>query len=216
MNSARLRWIDRSLRDGKSGRCRRQIEQRSVVMQTAFMSVISLLAVLGASAAFAQPGPATGLVVTAEDIAAVVSAPGGGDREIRIVDLGRYNLGVAVLRRGAITPGGTIAGINHTKVTEVYYVVSGEGTLVMGGDVKDVKPLAADNELVTTVVGPSNNATFVKPTTIRRVKTGDVVIIPAGVYHGFSEVADHIEYVSVRPDLEKVLPAGYVNPALKK
>ena len=46
--------------------------------------------------------------------------------------------------------------------------------------------------------------------------TGDVVIIPAGVYHGFSEVADHIEYVSVRPDLDKVLPAGYVNPALAK
>jgi hypothetical protein len=33
---------------------------------------------------------------------------------------------------------------------------------------------------------------------------------------GFSEVPDHIEYVSVRPDIEKVLPAAYVNPALKR
>jgi quercetin dioxygenase-like cupin family protein len=174
-------------------------------------------AVLIPTAGFAQSSrlPTEGTIVTAEEIAKVVSAPGGGDREIKIVDMGRYNLGVAVLRRGAIKPGATISGINHSKVTEVYYVVSGEGTLVMGGEVKDVKPLEPTNELVTTVVGPGNNATFVKPTVTRRVKTGDVVIIPAGVYHGFNEVADHIEYVSVRPDLDKVLPAGYVNPALK-
>lgn len=66
---------------------------------------------------------------------------GGADREVKIVDMGRYNLGVAVLRRGALKPGATIGGINHTKVTEVYYVVSGEGTMVMGTDVKDVRPV---------------------------------------------------------------------------
>lgn len=96
------------------------------------------------------------------------------------------------------------------------YVVSGSGTLVTGCEVKDIRPLAADNELVTTVVGRGNNATFVKPALTRQVKTGDVVVIPAGVFHGFSEVPDHIEYVSVRPDLDKVLPGGYVNPALRK
>jgi hypothetical protein len=96
------------------------------------------------------------------------------------------------------------------------HVVSGSGTLVTGGEVKDVRPLAADNELVTTVVGPGNNATFVKPGLTRQIKTGDVVVIPAGVYHGFSDVPDHIEYVSVRPDIDKVLPGGYINPALKK
>ena len=31
----------------------------------------------------------------------------------------------------------------------------------------------------------------------------------------FSEIADHIDYVSMRPDVERVLPAGYVNPAIK-
>ena len=130
--------------------------------------------------------------------------------------MGKYNLGVAVLRRGSLKPGAQVSGINHAKITEVYYVVSGSGTLVTGGDVKDVKPLAADNELVTTMVGPSNNAIFVKPAQSRNVSAGDMVIIPAGVYHGFSEIPDHIEYVSVRPDLEKVLPAGYISPALKK
>jgi mannose-6-phosphate isomerase-like protein (cupin superfamily) len=155
-------------------------------------------------------------VVSAEDIATVLAQPGGGDREIKILDLGRYNMGVAVLRRGTIRPGNPIGAINHTRLTEVYYVVSGSGTLVTGGEVKDVRPIPADNELVTTIVGPGNNATFVTPALTRQIKAGDVVVIPAGVYHGFSEVPDHIEYVSVRPDVEKVLPGGYVNPALKK
>ncbi len=186
-------------------------------MRISRIAVFTFSALMMPLIASAQSGktPTDGTIMSAEEIAKVVSAPGGGDREIKIVDLGRYNLGVAVLRRGAIAPGGAIGAINHTNITEVYYVVSGEGTLVMGGEVKDPKPIAADNELVTTVVGPGNNATFVKPTTTRRVKAGDVVIIPAGVYHGFSEVADHIEYVSVRPDLDKVLPAGYVNPAIE-
>ena len=101
-------------------------------------------------------------------------------------------------------------------MTEVYYVTSGSGTLVTGSDVENVRAIAADSELVTTVVGPGNNATFKKPAQIRKVSAGDVIIIPAGLYHGFSEVPDHIEYVLVRPDVEKVLPAGYVNPELKK
>ena len=66
------------------------------------------------------------------------------------------------------------------------------------------------------MVGPGNNATFKKPAMERKIGVGDVVVIPAGVYHGFSEVPDHIEYVSIRPDVEKVLPAGYVHPSIKK
>jgi hypothetical protein len=30
------------------------------------------------------------------------------------------------------------------------------------------------------------------------------------------EIPDHIEYVSVRPDLDEVLPAGYISPAIRK
>jgi len=165
----------------------------------------------------AQSGvpPTVATFVTAEEIQAVVKAPGGGDREVKIVDVGPLNMGVAVLRRNALKPGGPLRGINHTKVTEAYYVVSGEGTAIMGTDVKDVKPVPADHDIVTTAVGPSNNATFVTVAQSRRIKAGDVVIIPIGVYHGFSEIPDHIEYVTIRPDLERVLPAGYIYPVLR-
>src|SRR4029077_7114696 len=185
-----------------------------MAMSRMMLRLAALVLVLAPSTAFAQSDVAT--IVSAEEIQTVVSAPGGGDREIKIVDLGKFNLGIAVLRRGATRPGAPLNGINHTKLTEVYYVVSGSGTFISGGDIENVRALAADSELVTTVVGPGNNATFKKPAQSRQVKAGDVIVIPAGLYHGFSEVPDHIEYVLVRPDVEKVLPAGYVNPALKK
>ena len=185
-------------------------------MQRIVLASLAIVFVLAQAVTFSQGTSDVATIVSAEEIQKVVSAPGGGDREIKIVDLGKFNLGVAVLRRGAIKAGSPMGAINHTKVTEAYYVVSGSGTLVTGGEVENVRALAANNELVTTVVGPGNNATFKKPAQSQKISAGDVVVIPAGVYHGFSEVPDHIEYVSIRPDVEKVLPGGYVNPLLKK
>ena len=188
-------------------------------MRKLILGALGFLLVSGASSSviLSQGGKAPTMVtyVTAEDIEAVVKAPGGGDRMIKHLDMGGYNVGVAVLRRGATKGGGALTGINHTKVAEVYYVVSGSGTLITGTDVTDIRPLAADNELVKQIVGPSNNATFKTVAQTKVLKAGDMVVIPPGVYHGFSVVPDHIEYVTVRPDPDQVLPAGYVHPAVK-
>jgi quercetin dioxygenase-like cupin family protein len=51
--------------------------------------------------------------------------------------------------------------------------------------------------------------------TTRDVKPGDIIVIPEGVPHGFSAIPDHVTYLSIRPDLKKVLQHGYVNPALR-
>jgi hypothetical protein len=177
----------------------------------------ALFGVLLQTVVFSQSPPSTATVIPRADIEAVSAGlAAAGDREIRILDMGKYNLGVAVLHRGATRPGAPISAINHTRLTEVYYVVSGTATLVTGGEVDGVRAIAADNELVTTVVGPGNTATFKRPAQTRTLNAGDVVVIPAGVYHGFSEIPDHLDYVAVRPDVEKVLPGGYVNPALQK
>ena len=47
---------------------------------------------------------------------------------------------------------------------------------------------------------------------VREVSEGDIIVIPAGVFHGWHSVDERVEMVSVRPDPERVLPAGYVNP----
>jgi quercetin dioxygenase-like cupin family protein len=50
----------------------------------------------------------------------------------------------------------------------------------------------------------------------RTVTAGDVVVIPAGVLHGWVEIPEQVTYLSVRPDPDRVLPAGYVNPVLER
>ena len=161
--------------------------------------------------------PSLATDITAAEVQAVLASPtGGGDRQMKVVDMGKYNVSVGVLHRAKTTPGAPVGAINHEHITEVYYVISGGGTLLTGGTVENIKPLPADGEIVKVAVGASNNGTFRQAAQSRKVGPGDIIIIPPGVYHGFADVADHVDYVSVRPDPEHVLPAGYVHPLLKK
>ena len=181
---------------------------------------VAMLFVLSYRSTSTQSGvrPTQATDVTKADIEAVLKHPeGGGDRQIKVVDMGKYNVAIGVLHRNAVKPSatGTVNGIAHTQVTEVYYITSGAGTLVTGGTILNPKPLAADAEVVRLAVGPSVNGTFQGGQT-RKVSTGDMVIIPPGVLHGWAEVPDHVTYVSVRPDADHVLPAGYVHPVVKK
>ena len=182
------------------------------------VAILSLLT-LSQSSTYTQGKlpPTLATDITAADVQTVIKAPtGGGDRQMKVVDMGKYNVSVGVLRRAATKPGAPVGAINHEQVTEVYYIISGSGTLLTGGTVEGAKPLPADGEIVKIAVGPSNQGVFKQAAQTRKVGPGDIVIIPAGVYHGFTDVTDHVEYVSVRPDPDHVLPAGYVHPLLKK
>jgi len=187
-------------------------------MQRFILGTFAIAVLILQTAGFTQSKqpPVLATDITAAEVKAVLdSPPGTGDRLITAVDMGAYNVGVGVLRRNATKPGAPVSAINHEHITEVYYIISGTGTLVTGGTVTNPRPVAAENEIVKVIVGPSNTATFDKAAQRRKVGPGDVVIIPPGVYHGFDEVATSIEYLAVRPDPNKVLPAGYEHPALK-
>jgi mannose-6-phosphate isomerase-like protein (cupin superfamily) len=161
------------------------------------------------------PPPAVDVIKT--EIDAVAAAPeGGADRQIKVVDVGKLNVGVGVLQMAKrANDGGPISGIAHAQVTEVYYVLSGSGVLITGTESADPASLPADSEVVRVAVGPSHRATFMGGVR-RTVSAGDVVVIPAGVLHGWVEIPDHVKYLSVRPDPDRVLPAGYVNPTIAR
>lgn len=186
--------------------------------RTAVWGYTATLITMG-SVLFAQAPPKDSVAIDAAEVQRVLStitAP-QGDQQIKVVDMGTYNLAVGVLHRGKTTdtPGTPINGLAHSKVTETYVIISGEGTLVTGGTQANPRAFPADNEVVTTLAGPSTSGP-IQNGTRRRVKTGDVIIIPAGVPHGWTEVPDHVDYLSVRPDQDKVLPAGYVHPTIRK
>jgi mannose-6-phosphate isomerase-like protein (cupin superfamily) len=118
----------------------------------------------------------------------------------------------------ATTPpaGAVPGGITHDSQTEGYVIVSGGGTLVTGGHIVNGSRSAPDSAVTRELNGPSCNGLIAGVDIVRRaVKTGDIIIIPAGVPHGWTDITDHVDYLSLRPS-DHVLQAGYVHPAIKK
>jgi hypothetical protein len=107
-------------------------------------------------------------------------------------------------------------GIAHDHQTETYIIVSGSGTLITGGQIAGGRKSAADSAVTTTLNGPSCSGRIVGASVVKRVvNVGDIIIIPAGVPHGWAEIPDHVDYLSVRPDPDRVLKP-YVHPAVAK
>ena len=92
-----------------------------------------------------------------------------------------------------------MAGTIHSEVTEVYTVLEGSATLVTGGRLIDPQP-REDTALRRMVSGPGWTGTGMEGGVTRRVAEGDVIIIPAGTPHYFSEIPESITYTIVRVD----------------
>ena len=100
----------------------------------------------------------------------------------------------------------------HDYTAETYIILSGGGVLTTGGTILNKKPSAA----VNVMNGPGGKGTAGPGAYSRKVGPGDIIIIPAGVLHLWSQITDQVTYLSVRPDPDRKLPGGYVNPLLLK
>src|ERR1700675_241951 len=106
------------------------------------------------------------------------------DNTIRVIDMDKYQLGVAVIHRGAMGGGGGAnasaavanpspacgeqrpgaagpTGIFHDDTAESYVVISGSATLITGGTIVNGKRSASDSEVTTILNGPSCGGTMV-------------------------------------------------------
>jgi len=170
--------------------------------------------VAGAAAQTASRGTATD--ITNADIQAIIKKTPNlpvSDQQIRVIPInnGEYNVAVGVVHR-AKTAQQSVGGSEHSQITEVYHVISGNGTLVTGGMIENAKPRAADVEAVKTLTGPSTEGSRIVNGTSRKIGPGDVIVIPPNTPHTFTEITSaEIVYLVVRIDPHKVLPAGYVN-----
>src|SRR3954467_15186291 len=75
--------------------------------------------------------------------------------------------------------------IAHPGFTELHYIIDGSGTVVTGG------------KIVRKPGAPAGSATIEGGET-HKVAKGDVVIVPAGSAHMYSEVNGEITYLEVR------------------
>jgi len=125
------------------------------------------------------------------------------DQQVRAVDVGKSHVDIGVVYRNSKASG---AVAEHDLVSEVYHVIDGSATLVLGSDIVDLKRRPADDRAVKMLNGPGGNGVSIRNGVTYQLKPGDVVIIPAGVGHWFTKIDDHISYLMVRIDPDKVTP----------
>jgi mannose-6-phosphate isomerase-like protein (cupin superfamily) len=126
------------------------------------------------------------------------------DQQVRSVDIGKSNVAIGMVHRTKLTTPGEVA--EHDFVSEVYHVISGSATLVTGPNLVGKERRPATNTNVRLLNGPGNNAKSIQGGATHQLKAGDVIVIPAGTGHWFTKIDDHITYLMIRVDPDKVTP----------
>ena len=128
------------------------------------------------------------------------------DQQVRALDIGTTNVDIAVVYRGKLAAPAKQSVAEHDKVSEVYHVIDGSATLMTGPDIVDLKPRPADDRAVRLLNGPGGNGASIRNGVTYQLKAGDVVVIPAGTGHLFTRIDDHIRYLMIRLDPNKIAP----------
>jgi mannose-6-phosphate isomerase-like protein (cupin superfamily) len=121
--------------------------------------------------------------ISAEEIAKTLkesTANNVVDQPIKAMDIATpsgHRASLALLRR---TKAETTALV-HDRVTEIYEITEGSGTLVTGGTLDNATP----TDLTRLNAGPSRTGTH-RGGESRHVGPHDVIIVPAGTAHRFS------------------------------
>ena len=129
------------------------------------------------------PAQSSSTYVSAEEIAKTLKESAANnvvDQPIKAMDIAApsgHRASLALLRR---TKAETTALI-HDRVTEIYQITEGSGTLVTGGTLEN----ATATDLTRLNAGPSRTGTH-RGGESRHVGPRDVIIVPAGTAHRFS------------------------------
>jgi mannose-6-phosphate isomerase-like protein (cupin superfamily) len=128
------------------------------------------------------------------------------DQQVRDVEIGKAHIGIGIVHRGKLAAPAPESVAEHDLVSEVYHVIDGSATLVTGPDLVGKKRRPATLQTVREFNGPGNNSASIRNGVTHELKPGDVIVIPAGTGHWFTKIDDHITYLMVRIDPDKVTP----------
>jgi len=128
------------------------------------------------------------------------------DQQVRDIDIGKARIGIGMVHRGRLEKPAPDSVAEHDQISEVYHVISGSAVLVLGPDIVNRQRRPATMRTVREFNGPGNNGSDIREGVAYEIKAGDVVVIPAGTGHWFTRIDDHIDYLMIRIDPDKVTP----------
>jgi len=128
------------------------------------------------------------------------------DQQMRALDIGKAQVEIALVHRDKLDAPGPRSVATHDLVSEVYYILSGSGTNRTGPEVVDPRRRPPGDRAVLSLNGPGADAADLRNPAEHELKAGDVLVIPAGTGHQFTKIDDHITYLMIRVDPDKVVP----------
>jgi mannose-6-phosphate isomerase-like protein (cupin superfamily) len=128
------------------------------------------------------------------------------DQQVRDIEIGKAHIGIGMVYRGKLDKPAPDSVAEHDQVSEVYHIIDGTATLVLGPDITNRQRRPSTLLTVREFNGPGNNGSEIRNGVAHNLKAGDVVVIPAGTGHWFTKIDDHITYLMVRIDPDKVTP----------
>src|SRR6185295_3807174 len=128
------------------------------------------------------------------------------DQQVRDIEIGKAHVGIGMVHRGKLEKPLANSVAEHDQVSEVYHIIEGTATLMLGADITNRQRRPATQLTVREFNGPGNNGSDIRNGVSHNLKAGDVVVIPAGTGHLFTKIDDHIDYLMVRIDPDKVTP----------
>jgi mannose-6-phosphate isomerase-like protein (cupin superfamily) len=141
-----------------------------------------------------------------EQYEAIGRATNVTDQQMRSLDVGKAQVEIALVHRGRLEAPAPRSVASHDLVSVVYYILSGAGTNRTGPDIVDPQRRPPDDRAVRLLNGPGANGTDIRGAAEHELTAGDVLVIPAGTGHQFTKIDDHITYLMVRVDPDKVVP----------
>lgn len=147
-----------------------------------------VIGLLAAGTAVAQHAPA--MVLTEAEIAKALAAAAATSPDMMVARMRNTDAyRVNVVKR--TSPQGAIA---HDVGTEVHYIVEGRATLVTGGVLtRGAAAGAGGRPPVATIAGGET----------RVVSRGDIVLVPVGTPHWYSQIEQPLTYLEVRFDVKE-------------
>jgi mannose-6-phosphate isomerase-like protein (cupin superfamily) len=154
----------------------------TVGITAAVVVVVAMgIARLVATPAAADGPPAATYKTEAELLGALSAGPATPDMLTSAVSIAdRHRINVVSRTKGA----GAIA---HDGFAELHHIIEGSATLVTGGTI--VRPAAA---------GAASGLATIENGVRKRVSKGDVILIPAGLPHWYTDLEGKITYLEVR------------------
>src|SRR5215208_347659 len=79
------------------------------------------------------------------------------DQQVRDVEIGKAHVGIGMVHRGKLLQPAKDSVAEHDQVSEVYHIIEGSATLVLGPDITNMVRRPATLETVRLYNGPGNN-----------------------------------------------------------